>query len=377
MRILHYIPTLSRQDGGTSMYMLQLSELLGQRVDLHIVTHQTAEALPVRHARLHALPLTWRVCEVRRRYLQVLDEVKPDIVHINCCWRPYFALTAIWAKAAGYKVVLTPHGMLEPWIMQRHYLTRKVPMLLLMQRKALFAADLVHATAESEREHLQQLCRECWLLRKWHPRVTVIANGIDVDHITMRSDWTPTHRMLYLSRIHPKKGIDMLLQAFARLQQSQMSQSAPYVLQIAGEGDAAYIASLQALSRQLGIDSQVEWLGGIYDDRKWQLMRQADIFVLPTHSENFGIVVAEALASGTPVLTTQGTPWHELEDCQCGWWVPATEEGLYRGLTSFAATSAEEREAMGHNGRRLAVQSYSHGKMTDDFVQMYETLCRS
>ena len=366
---------MSRQDGGTSMYMQSLSDSLGELMEMHIVAHRTQDELPVRHALLHYLSKSWKVWSVRANYLKLLDTIRPDIVHVNCCWQPYFAYAVLWAKEAGYPVVLSPHGMLEPWIVRRHYWTRKVPSLLAYQRRALFAADVVHATAESEKENIETISRYCRLLSDWHPKVHVIGNGVDTQAIEMKTSWKRSMKLLFLSRIHPKKGIDLLLQAFSVLQTLD-GPLRGYMLQIAGEGDSAYLSSLRSLVDRLGVREHVQWLGGVYGDSKWKLIREADLLVLPTHSENFGIVVAEALASGTPVLTTKGTPWNVLNTEHCGWCVDVNVEAIKSALRLFAASSEDELQQMGLRGRRLVEENYDTRSIAREYVKLYTSLCR-
>lgn len=366
---------MSRQDGGTSMYMQSLSDSLGELMEMHIVAHRALDELPVRHALLHYLPNSWKVWSVRTEYLKLLDAIRPDVVHVNCCWQPYFAYAVLWAKEAGYPVVLSPHGMLEPWIVRRHYWTRKVPSLLAYQRKALFAADIIHATAESEKENIDNISQYCCLLSDWHPKVHVIGNSVDTRSIEVKASWKRTQKLLFLSRIHPKKGIDLLLKAFSELQNLD-GPLCNYKLLIAGEGDSVYLFSLRSLADRLGVGEHVQWLGGVYGDRKWELIREADLLVLPTHSENFGIVVAEALASGTPVLTTKGTPWSVLNTEHCGWCVDLTVEDIKSALRSFADTSEDELQQMGLRGRRLIEENYDTRSIASEYVKLYASLCK-
>ena len=181
--------------------------------------------------------------------------------------------------------------------MARHYWTRKVPALWLYQRKAVKKADYLHATAESEKNNLLKL--------GYNSRIAVIPNGIEVENISMKKSWKRTGKILFLSRIHVKKGLDFLIEAVAALKDRMQG----YEVWIAGEGEQSYIEELKRLAGRLGIERQVCFLGGVYGDRKWQMLCEADLFVLPTHSENFGIVVAEALACGTPVITTFAYPF--------------------------------------------------------------------
>lgn len=267
-----------------------------------------------------------------------------------------------WAQSCGHKVVLTPHGMLEPWIMQRHYWTRKFPALLLYQKSAVVRAERLHATAESEKENLLAL--------GYNNKISVIANGVDVDSIEMKTSWKRNKEILFLSRVHVKKGINFLIEAVAELK----SELHGYTVRIAGEGEESYINELKRRASDLGIADIIRFEGGVYGDRKWELFRRADLFVLPTHSENFGIVVAEALASGTPVVTTEGTPWSDLHDYGCGWWTAVGTEPMVAALRSFLGLSEEELEAKGRNGRRLVEEKYSERKVAEEFVEMYNNM---
>lgn len=360
MRILHFIPSIDRTSGGVGAYMQLLAKELGKLCELTIVTAASEHPLPIENARV--VMLSTRLSQYRalkKVWRKLLEEVRPDVVHVNCCWMPQSAWTQKWAQQAGYKVVLSPHGMLEPWIMARHYWTRKVPALWLYQKQAVVKADRLHATAESEKQNLLKL--------GYNNRITVIANGIDVEQIDIKADWERKNQILFLSRIHVKKGIEFLLEAVAALK----DRLEGYTIRIAGEGEAEYIGQLRQKALQLGIQNMVDFCGGVYGDRKWELFREADLFVLPTYSENFGIVVAEALACGTPVLTTKGTPWAELESEHCGWWIDLDKSSMVKVLLSFLECTENELESMGQKGRKLVEAKYSTGKIAMDMMNLY------
>ena len=137
MRIIHYIPSIDRTSGGTTAYLQLLAKELGKLVELHIVTHISANPVEMEDGQIHYIATLRRVREMKRQWTYLLYEIKPDVVHVNCCWMPQCALVQRWAQRLGYKIVLTPHGMLEPWIMKRHYWTRKVPALLFYQKAAI------------------------------------------------------------------------------------------------------------------------------------------------------------------------------------------------------------------------------------------------
>lgn len=363
MKIIHYIPSIDRASGGVGAYIQLLAKELGKLVELYVVTHKSPNMLEISNAKVYFIAGGInRLMQTKREWCALLNELKPDVVHENCCWMLGSAFTQKWAQVLGYKVVLTPHGMLEPWILKRHYWTKKVPALLLYQKMAVKQADMLHATAESEKENLLKL--------GYNDRITVIANGIDVERIDMKTTWKRNKEILFLSRVHVKKGLNFLIEARAQLKEQMQG----YIVRIAGEGDAAYIEELKQLTVRLGISELISFEGGVYGNRKWKLFRQADLFVLPTHSENFGIVVAEALASGTPVVTTKGTPWDELESRQCGWWTEVGTEATVQALRNFLSLTEDELEMMGRNGHKLVEEEYSIRKVAKEFVVMYKSI---
>jgi glycosyltransferase involved in cell wall biosynthesis len=361
MKIIHYIPSIDHSSGGTTTYMQLLSKELGKLVELHIVTHRSKQPVTIENAQIYYLSNSlFRLYSVKKQWQKLLKDIRPDMVHINCCWIPFCALTQKWAQQSGYKVVLTPHGMLEPWIIKRHYRTRKMPALYLYQKKAVQTADYIHATAESEKRNLLQL--------GYNDKICVIPNGVETEHISIKSSWEKTKTILYLSRIHPTKGIELLIDAVAQIKDVLID----YKIIIAGEGDIRYIQSLKDRIQKQNIENIFDFVGGIYGKKKWTLFHNADVFILPTYSENFGLVVAEALASCTPVITTKGTPWEELNTHRCGWWIDNDVNTIAKTLKEAIALSEEEYKQMGVRGRELITENYSIEIVAQKMKQLYE-----
>lgn len=363
MKIVHYIPSIDRTAGGTSTYMQVLAKGLGEIAEVHIITHASENPLVMKNCTVHYVhnyqpfSYSWNTS-----IAFLLDEIKPDIVHVNCCWLPACAAVQRIAQKRGYKVVLTPHGMLEPWIIKRHYWTRKVPALWLYQKAAVQMADCVQATAESERDNLLKL--------GYNSNIKVVRLGIDAESIEMKRSWKKSRQILFLSRVHVKKGINFLVEAADVLRNELQG----YKILVAGEGDADYVEAMKRMICDRGLQDIVQLIGGVYGDEKWRLFQTSDFFVLPTHSENFGLAIAESLASGTPVITTVGTPWSDLNSSEAGAWIEIGTEPLVETLRRFLSLSEDELETMGRNGRRLIETKYSAHVMAEQMMEVYKSV---
>ena len=362
MKVVHFIPSIGRASGGVGAYMQLLSKELGKMVELHIITCHSDDELDIEHATIHYIDR--KLCHLhkeKKQFLRIMREVNPDIFHVNACWFPQSAATALWNKRyLKIPMVYSPHGMLEPWIIKRNYWTKKLPALLLYQRRAIAAADMVHATAESEKGNLLKL--------GYIGNVEVVPNCVDVENIEIKKSWERKKNILFLSRIHVKKGIHFLIEAVAMLKE----QLNGYRIIIAGEGEKRYIEELKTLAKSKGVDEMISFVGGAFGDDKWQRFKDADIFVLPTYSENFGIVVTEALACGTPVITTKGTPWQELEACKCGWWTKIGTAPTAEALKQFLSKTEKDLEQMGRNGRKLVEEKYSVEAIAESMKALYD-----
>jgi glycosyltransferase involved in cell wall biosynthesis len=141
---------------------------------------------------------------------------------------------------------------------------------------------------------------------------------------------------------------------------------------VAGPGEDEL--TVGALSHAAMRDDSIEIVGSVDDEEKWALYRSADLFVLPTLSENFGIVIAEALAAGVPVITTKAAPWQELETHRCGWWIDTGTAPLIEALRHAMSLSEDERRAMGARGRALVETNYSWDQIAGRMIAVYEWL---
>jgi glycosyltransferase involved in cell wall biosynthesis len=228
---------------------------------------------------------------------------KADIVHFHGLWQPSHSTLSKRLAAEGIPFVVSPHGMLEPWAW-RHKWWKKWPYFFLRERAHLQRSRSLLATAPMEEHRLQTMLPRC--------RVTTLPLGFTGDaqpnYEAARAElgWAPEETvLLFLSRVHEKKGLDLLLHALANSNPPPSTR-----LAIVGGGDPAYVASLKTLAATLRLP-RVDWLGEIWGEARWKYFQGADLFCLPSHSENFGLAVLEAFQIGTPALTTTTTPWAE------------------------------------------------------------------
>jgi glycosyltransferase involved in cell wall biosynthesis len=292
-----------------------------------------------------------------RSLAAALDPV-PDIVHDNGIWRYYHHRVARLCHRGHIPRIVSVRGMLEPWALAQRR-PKKMLAWAAYQRRDLERAAWLHATAPQEAAHVSRFAAGA--------PVATIANGVDLPDAKPDRPASPHQRTaLFLSRIHPKKGLPMLLEAWARL------RVGGWRLLIVGPSERGHGADVEALVARLGLRDSVSLLGPRYGPEKDALLRSADLFVLPSHSENFGMAVAEALAHGVPVLTTTGTPWKVLAERACGWCVDPTPRAIEAALRRALHASAGELREMGRRGRRLIASDFGWASVGADFMALYE-----
>lgn len=291
---------------------------------------------------------------------------KIDVLHDNGIWWPHNHRLAALATERGIPRVVSTRGMLEPWAMSHKRLKKRVAWWL-YQRRDLTQALCHHTTAEAEAANVQRLGLGV--------PVRMIPNGVDVpqaSRTTARRDDAragPEQKTaLFLGRIYPVKGLPKLVEAWARV------RPAGWRLLIVGPDEAGHRAEVQKIVAAAGLSETILFAGPLDGHAKWRAFAEADLFVLPSHSESFGMAIAEALAHGLPVLTTTGAPWPMLPRRGCGWWVDPTLDGLTQGLRQATSLDSPTLKAMGAKGRELVTSEFGWGHVTKQYVLMYEDL---
>ena len=291
---------------------------------------------------------------------QLVRGIQPHVVHLHGVWSPFLSAFARTARLNRIPYILAPHGMLEPWpLMVRR--RRKSFALKTYQGRILREAAAIHATSEGEAENLKRLGLT-------QVPIFVIPNAIDapltVKGVERRRN-AGRNVLLFLSRIHPKKGLDLLLQAWSQL------NPANWELLIVGHGDPPYIERLKCMCSK-GKIANVEFHSHVDGDAREAIFARATAFVLPTFSENFGNVVGEAMIRRLPVITTTGTPWSVVAERNLGWYVEPNVDSLQGALTQLFATETDALAAMGDRGHDYVKAHLLIDAVRPQLVKMYQ-----
>jgi glycosyltransferase involved in cell wall biosynthesis len=288
--------------------------------------------------------------------------VTADVIHDHGLWlMPN--VQAGWAAARARKpLVISPRGMLAPAALAFSPMKKRV-FWAALQGPAIRAAACIHATSEQEYEEIRSFGLS-------NP-VAIIPNGIDCPELPVQptAGSTSERGVLSLGRIHPKKGLDHLVRAWAKVE----SERPGWRLRIVGPSEAGHDNELRALAVALGL-GRVSIEGPIYGDAKHAAYGAADLFVLPTLNDNFGLTVAEALAAGTPVIATKGAPWQGLQREGCGWWVDHGIGPLSTALAEATVMPREVLKAMGAQGRAWMRRDFSWHRVARDMLGIYRWL---
>lgn len=289
----------------------------------------------------------------------LLEAVQPDIVHIQGLWKLASHAMNLVAYRLGIPVVISPRGMLDPWALSVKKWKKRLGMVL-YQKRDLKRAAAFHATATAEADHIRDFGMK--------QPIGIVPNAVSYpEELPIANKAADIKTAFFMSRLHPGKGLLLLAEAWAKVKPDG------WRMVVAGADSYGHKAEVVAKLNALQIEQDWDFVGELDDVQKWQALVNADLFIHPSASENFGISIAEALCAGLPVITTKGCPWEEI-DGQCGWWINRTVEHLSNAMREAMGLSNDERTAMGKRGQALIQAKYTWPAVARQMIAFYETL---
>lgn len=345
MKIVQVISDISTEASGPSYSVPRLSQSLAERGHEVVLSCLAArEYIPGVELDIHG---SWPIAKGFGISPSHAREMRKkgktfDIIHSHGIWC-LANITPGWVVPKnGARLVASPRGSMAPWAM--NFKRWKKAPVWPFQRRLYERAHLLHATASEEYEDMRNL--------GFRAPIAVIPNGIDVPDLPIFKNKT-NFRLLFLSRIHQKKGVEILLDAWGFIQDKFEN----WELTIAGPGEEFYVNNLIQISKSKKL-KRVNFIGPVFGEEKSNLYFDSDLFILPTYNENFGMVVAEALSHGLPVVVSEGAPWRKIEDKNCGLWVPVNSEAVKSALSKMMMMSHDERLKMGFQGREWMIEDF-------------------
>lgn len=376
MNVLHVTPAFypATYWGGPIFSVYSLCNALAKfpDVSLKVLTTDTAgpsrnDSVPVASFPMHYSEgyevyfchRWWAASIAPGMFLRLWPMIRwADVVHLTAVYSPPTIPTLLICRLLGKPVVWSPRGALQRWEGATKLLAKNTWELvcnMLIRSGRCF----LHVTGEAEAvDSVERISKAI---------VKLIPNGVDIAETPQNRVWLPEGklRLLYIGRLHPIKGIENLLRALKIL------AAESFTLEIYGSGDDAYSLSLSNLVHELGLDHCVSFRGHVDGEKKKNAFINADVCVVPSYTENFGMVVAEALAHGVPVIASKGTPWEKIERHDCGLWVENSPKSLANAISYMRKSDLQQ---MGFRGWLWMKKDFSWEKIAHQMKTTYVQL---
>lgn len=388
MKILHLVPSIAAVRGGTSIAVMEMVKGLRDiGIDAEIVTTNDngKTLLDVPLHRLIEYEVEGKKVPVRffPRFSPPIHAVREfafsgsltiwlwqhlrdyDLIHVHAIFSYPATIAMTIARQQNIPYVNSPHGLLCQWSLQQGAQKKHI-YLNLLEKANLFGAKAIHVTARQEQVEIELL--------GWALKTVVLPLGLQISP-AIADARAQLHRMLdipsqvpillFLSRIHPKKGVDYLIPALGKLRDRH------FAFVLAGSGDPEYEAVLERLIQANHLGDRTFKLGFVTGINKNTCLQGADLYVLTSHSENFGVSVLEALAAGTPVLITKGVALAELVRSQQLGWVVDLDIDAIAAAIAQSLDQPQVNQQIGDRAAKYIAEHYTWNKIAVNLQQLY------
>ncbi len=354
----------SQQVAGAKVQVWTTTANGAEELDVPVGREQTVDGVGVTYFHrwtkdhTHFSPkLLWRV---------LMNTQQFDAIHIHSWWNLVAVGVAFLCKLKGLRPIVAPRGMLSAFTLQ----SRAKRLFHQYVGRWLLSGAYLHATTEAEANEINKLVPggDCFVL----PNVVELpdprlSSSFAEEPLTEQASRRDHLQLLFLSRIHQKKGLEFLFEALAGVTFS-------WQLTIAGGGEQAYIDKLKDQAKRLGISEMIDWYGWADQEAKFDLLRRADLFVLTSHNENFANVVLESLAAGTPVLLSDQVGLADwVKQTNLGW-VSSLDANAITSTLQTAAESREQRLRIRNEAPVIIHRTYDARAVAERYLQQYQAL---
>ncbi|WP_340112517.1 glycosyltransferase [Maribellus mangrovi] len=375
MKVGVFSNSISNKGGGIAYYLKEQYKSLHSSLDYEILTLCDGDTGKDEYPELHfkafqKQPWNGFKFGYSREMQSFLKQKRDyDVLHINSIWG--YSHLAGFNYAEKYRIpyLLSTHGMFASEALKVSRFKKQI-MSKLFISKSLQSCNCVHVTTLNEYENVRRFGATC--------PIAIVPIGIDLSLYQEKTDETEIFDkwpelkgkriLLFLSRVDPIKSVENLILAWSRLK----DKFKDWHLVIAGDGNQQYLSELVQIVDKKNINHRVTFTGSVYGKDKNALFSMCDLFVLPTKTENFGIVIPEAFAFKKPVITTKGAPWGEIEEHNCGWWIDYGVDPLIKSLDTALSLNKSSLEEMGKNGLTLVKQKYSWEQISNQMIQLFQ-----
>ncbi|MBC2710766.1 MAG: glycosyltransferase [Desulfosarcina sp.] len=354
---------------GVTVDVITSDSTKGARIPFSAFTESEAPNLrihPFKYLASEKSCFSFNAIRVLRKHVP-----QSDLIHVNGIFAHPVSLGAWVARRQRKPHLIAIRNGLDPWMFKIRRVKKMIGFKLFVQND-LEGANCIHATAEQE----INACRTFGLEGPF----TIIPNGINPHSFenlpapeVAEERWPSLQRktvVLFLSRLSPQKGLDLLIPGWDDIKQKYPEA----FLVIAGPDYMGFSNEVRQLARRSAYPESILFTGSVWGEHKLALYSRADIFVLPSYSENFGNVIAEALVCGTPVVTTQATPWKDIEKTNCGRWIPVDKQSIIEALGEMISMSDSDRRRMGQRGRKLILDNFTWDIAARKMITVYRAI---
>jgi len=361
MKILHVISSIDKEVGGPSLSVINLVEACNRiGLDAEILTFSKNFSNFSKLGFINFLSKpNYKRFSYSRDINRFLEQYKFDVYYSHGLWQYPSIATFKFAIKNKKPLIIMPHGMLYDEALKKSNFIKNVSLFFYL-KFYLNKSTVIHATSIQELNSVRAL--------GINVPIAVIPNAVDISGF-LKNDFIQVRKKQigFLGRLDPIKNIEILLYAWAKLSIKLLD----WELVLIGDGDSSYKKYLCDLANSLNI-SNIRFTGFLDGDSKDLALKTLNYIVLPSKSENFGMVVLEALMREIPVIASKGTPWEDLNRFNAGWWIDVGVDPLVEALYKAIGLSDADRIVMGRNGKKLVEEVYSIESVSNQMNLLYK-----